>query len=541
MESAADFQRTSTPSHTAAGLNRHWDWIIVGSGFGGSVSALRLAEKGYSVLVLEKGRRFRSQDFARSNWNLRRWLWLPGLGCRGILNMSFFRHMTVLSGVGVGGGSLVYANTLPTPRDAFFSAPEWSHLASWKEELAPHYQTALRMLGAAEVPFSTPADDALAQVAQDLGRSEHHQPTRVGVWFGERGKTVPDPYFDGKGPPRTGCTRCGACMVGCRVGAKNTLDHNYLHLAEGLGVSVLADTEVTAVRQPDVDGLFSVEARQCLGYLRHRKLRLTASRVVLAGGVLGTVPLLLRMAEDSNGLPRLSPQVGCSVRTNCESLTGVQTLNGQANHSQGVAIGSILHLDDQTHLEPVRFPAGSGFFRLLMAPHASGDAIWHRLAKLALQLIRHPWAWFRVYFTGDWAKRSVILLYMRSHPDTLQLRLSGMGKLRSVVGEGPAPTGNMPEADHLGERMAQKLEGVTGALVTQTLLGTPTTAHILGGCAMGSRPEEGVINARHEVWGHAGLFVVDGSAVSANLGVNPALTITALAERAMSKVPNKSA
>ena len=515
----------------------HYDWIVVGSGFGGSVSALRLAQKGYSVLVLEQGRRFRDQDFAKSNWNLRRWLWLPWLGCRGILRMTFFRHMTVLSGVGVGGGSLVYANTLPTPGDSFFDSASWSSLADWKRELAPHYATALKMLGATSVPFSTPADEALGAVAKDLDLEDQHHPARVSVWFGEEGVTVPDPYFDGEGPERTGCIRCGACMVGCRHGAKNSLTFNYLYMAEKLGVRVDADTRVTAVHQPQEGGGITVEARTRRPFGLPRRRKIQADRVVLAGGVLGTLPLLLSMGKNKGGLPRLSQHLGHSVRTNCESLTGVQTLDMSVDHSKGVAIGSILHLDGGTHLETVRYPSGSGFFRLMLGPMGLGKNMLTRGADMLRRLLRSPVRWFRIYTVADWARSTVILLYMKSHAETLTLKLGRLGGLRSMSNDGPGPTADMPEADDLGRRMGEKLDGEVGTLFTQSLLGKPTTAHILGGCAMGATAQDGVIDSSHRLFGHPEIMVVDGSAISANPGVNPSLTITALAERAMEQVP----
>ncbi len=542
---------------------KHYDWIVIGSGFGGSVSALRLAEKGYSVLVLEQGQKFQKDDFARSNWNLRRWMWRPRLGLRGIFRMSFFRHVTVLSGVGVGGGSLVYANTLPSPQDAFYQAPAWADLADWKTELAPHYRTALQMLGATTVPFQTPADVALQDVAAEIGRSDQLQPARVAVWFGDEGETVADPYFDGRGPERTGCTRCGACMVGCRVGAKNTLDRNYLYLAQQLGVEVMADTQVTAVRSKsswdagycgdrsgdgggggcsEGDGeneTTLVEAVQRIGPLRKKRRRFTADRVVFAGGVLGSVDLLLRMQKDADGLPNLSPQLGTRVRTNSESLLGISTLD-PTDHSEGVAIGSVLHVDDNTSLETVRYPAGSGLFRLLMAPHADGKNSLHRLLGVGGKLFRRPWRWLRAYAVRDWAKRTVILLYMRCDEETMRLRRGRLGGLQTQIAKGGGPTAYMPGASKLARMMAQRLGGVVGCLLPETLFARPTTAHILGGCVMGKDSETGVIDANHQLHGYPQHLVIDGSAVSANPGVNPSLTITALAERAMSKVPAKA-
>ena len=324
-------------------MKNHWDWIVVGSGFGGSISALRLAEKGYSVLVLEKGGRFGSKDFPRTNWNLKRWLWAPAVGFRGSFKMTFLKHLTSLSGVGVGGGSLIYANTLPTPSDEFFRAPDWGHLADWKEELAPHYDTARRMLGATEYPHRTPADEAMGAVAADLGRSGYFHPTKVAVFFGEPDQTVPDPYFGGDGPARTGCNQCGGCMTGCRYGAKNTLDLNYLWLAEGLGVEVRADSEVSWI-QPldDGSGGFRVTVRESSSAFRRRTRDFTADRVILAAGVLGTVELLLRLKGKESGLPKLSPGVGDRVRTNSEVLVAVTTERRELGLSEGIGITSII-------------------------------------------------------------------------------------------------------------------------------------------------------------------------------------------------------
>ena len=523
----------------------HYDWIVIGSGFGGSVSALRLAQKGYSVLVLEQGKEYAAKDFAKSNWNLKRWMWRPSLGMRGIFRMTFFRHVTVLSGVGVGGGSLVYANTLPSPQDAFYSAPGWGELTDWKSELAPHYQTALQMLGANEVPFETRSDQALKEVAEEIGRGDEFRPARVAVWFGEEGVTVPDPYFDGEGPDRTGCTRCGACMVGCREGAKNTLDRNYLYLARKLGVEVLSETTVTAVRPGSAaaDGEkaaspTTVEAVQRLGFLRKKQLRFTADRVVFAGGVLGSVDLLLKMKADANGMPDLSDRLGERVRTNSESLLGVSAL-GEEDHSKGVAIGGVLHVDQRTSLETVRFPAGSGLFRLLMAPHGMGSKAWKRMVSVILQLASRPLRWLRAYAVRDWAKQTVILLYMQSEEETMRLRRSRLSGMQTEVQSGRGPTAFMPGAADLSRRMAARLGGVVGCLLPETLFSRPTTAHILGGCAMGTCASSGVIDVDHKLFGYPQHLVIDGSAVSANPGVNPSLTITAMAERAMSKVPPK--
>jgi cholesterol oxidase len=511
------------------------DFAIVGSGFGGSVSALRLAEKGHRVAVLEKGRRFRPEDFPPSNWRVRRWLWMPRLGLRGPFKMTFLRHLTAVSGVGVGGGSLVYANTLPTPKDAFFQAPTWAHLADWRAELAPHYETALRMLGATENPHLGPADEAIRDVGRELGREAGFAPVRVAVHFGTPGETVPDPYFGGEGPERTGCTLCGGCMIGCRHGAKNTLDRNYLWLAERRGARVHADTEVTWVR-PLAGGGYELEAREG-AFGRRRRVTFRARNVIFAGGVLGTIPLLLRLRASPDGLPRLSPRLGSGVRTNSEALIGVTTLRKDLDVSRGLAITSILHTDAHSHLEPVRYPAGSGFFRLLMAPLVSGESAAARFVRTFAAVARRPLAHLRAWLVRDWARSTLILLFMRTLEGTMRLRLAGGGRLASALADGPAPTANMPEAADLAGRVERRIGGVAFTLATETLVGTPTTAHILGGACMGATPEEGVVDARHRVFGYEGLWVVDGSAVSANPGVNPSLTIAALAERAMTFVP----
>lgn len=524
----------------------HWDFIIIGSGFGGSVSALRLVEKGYRVLLLEKGKRFQPKDFAKNNWDLKRWMWMPGMGMHGIFQMSFLQHVTVMHGVGVGGGSLVYANTLPVPKDDFFEADSWGHLAEWKDELAPHYATAKKMLGAATNPRETTADKVLKQIAKDIGREDAFHMTDVAVHFGPPGKTVPDPYFDGEGPERVGCTFCGACMTGCRVGAKNTLDRNYLYLAEKKGLTLLAETEVTAVRPRDGGG-YRVEAARSLGPLR-RSVQFTAERVIFAGGVMGTMPLLLAMRADQKALPRLSERLGTAVRTNSESLIGVIAPDHEEALSKGVAITSILHTDDHSHIEPVRYGNGSGFFRTMVLPAAQGQKPADRLKAMIQSFLKQPKRWAKAFITEDFARQSQVMLYMRTLEGTLNVRLgrsvlTGFRKGLVTELEDPdnAPQANIPEALELAERFAEKVGGVTATLLTETILGVPSTAHILGGACMGTSAADGVINHRHEVFGYPGLYVIDGSAVSANPGVNPSLTITALAERAMTFIPPKSA
>ncbi len=520
----------------------HYDWVIVGSGFGGSVSAHRLTEKGYKVLVIEKGRRFQPEDFPKTNWDLKRWMWNPALGLKGIFKMSFLKHMTVLHGVGVGGGSLVYANTLPTPKTEFFRSGSWASLADWETELAPHYRTAKTMLGATPNPVMTKGDHVMKEIAKDMGREEHFHPTEVAVFFGDPNKKVPDPYFGGEGPDRVGCNFCGACMTGCRVGAKNTLDKNYLYLAEKRGAEVVPETEVTAIR-PLEGGGYRIETKATFG---KDTGEVTADRVILAGGVMGTMPLLLKMKEDPAGLPELSDRVGDFVRSNSEALFGVLSPEKNINFSKGVAITSILHTDEHSHIEPVRYGAGSGFFRTLLAPHAPGPTVLSRIWGAIKAFSRQPIRWLRALFVRDLAKQSQVLLYMRSIEGTLRMRLGRdlrTGFRRGLVTEvddpAQAPSAFMEEATELAEKFAEKVKGVPTTLMTETLLGVPSTAHILGGACMGASPETGVIDAKHEVFNYPGLYVIDGSAISANPGVNPSLTITTLAERAMSLIPSK--
>ncbi len=523
-----------------------FDFVVIGSGFGGSVSALRLAEKGYTVKVLEQGRRFQAHDFPKTNWNIKRWLWLPQLNFLGPFKMSLFRNVTVYSGVGVGGGSLIYANTLPVPKDGFFQAPSWTHLADWKNQLLPHYETAKRMLGVATNKHFTLTDKVMEEIAGEINCKDKFEAVDVGIYFGEPGKTVADPYFKGEGPKRTGCTYCGACMTGCRYGAKNTLDKNYLYLAEKKGAEIQADSQVTKV-QPLAAGGYRLTIRRRLGWIRYRTEYIHAQKLVFAGGVLGSVELLLKMRQDPQGLPKLSNTLGQFVRTNNESIIGVVTSDAKYDFSKGIAISSIIHTDEHSHFEPVRYGKGSGFFRLLMAPHGPGTTVWSRGLAMTSNFAAEPLRWMKVITKSDFSKQTQILLYMQSLDSTLSFtmkRRPWLGfrqSLGSSLGvDGKKPLAFMDDATRLAKQFASKVDGILANVFTESLFGIASTAHILGGCCMGKDANDGVIDHQHRVFGYDGLYVVDGSAVSANPGVNPSLTITALAERAMGFIPEKS-
>lgn len=510
----------------------HYDYIIIGSGFGGSVSALRLSEKGYKVLVIEKGKRFEADDFPKTNWNLKRWLWLPTLHFFGFFKITFFRHVSILSGV--GGGSLVYANTLPIPQKKFFEAKSWAHLNNWEEELNPFYKTAKEMLGVVKNPHLAFGDKALEQLAQDINKENQYEATDVAVYFGESDKLVSDPYFEGDGPDRSGCNYCGGCMVGCRYNAKNTLDKNYLYFAEKNGVEIYEEAEVDDVEpmgeqnKPKYKVSWKSSTR-----LFKSKGSFTCNGIVFAGGVLGTVPLLLKLKETS--LPKISKMVGRGIRTNSESLLGVTSTDSNKEFSKGIAIGSILHTDDFSHIEPVRYPSGSGFWRLLMAPMLDGKNWAIRLIKIIIEILTHPIKWMKLFFVKDWAKQTQILLFMQTINSTLSFK-RGWFRMKTKLEMGKAPTAFIHEARELVKKYAKIVDGEPVALLSETVVGIPTTAHILGGAVMGKDANEGVINKDNKVFGYENMFVCDGSAISANPGVNPSLTITAIAERAMSKI-----
>ena len=515
-----------------------YDVVVVGSGFGGAVSALRLAEKGYSVLVLEAGRRFADDEFALTSWDLRRWLWAPRLGCFGIQRIHRLPDVTVLAGAGVGGGSLVYANTLYRPDEAFYDDPQWRDVADWRAELAPAYDLASRMLGVTPNPTMTPADTAMKAVAEDLGVGHTFTLTPVGVFFGERpGVEVADPYFGGTGPRRTGCLQCGECMTGCRHGAKNTLVKNYLWFAERLGVTVRPLTTVTGLREV-AGGWEVVTVRSGAWWPARTRTTVRATEVVLAAGTYGTQRLLHRM-RDSGRLPRLSPRLGELTRTNSESLVGATSRRRDVDFTAGVAITSSFRPTPDTHVEPVRYGHGSNAMGLLSVTLTDGGGPRPRWVSWLGDQVRHPGPALRSLSVRRWSERTVIGLVMQSVDNSIVLsgrRRLGRWTLTSRPGHGvPSPTW-IPAANDVVRRLAQVIGGDPGGNAAD-LLGSTMTAHFLGGCPIGADDTRGVVDGWHRVFGHPGLHVVDGAAVSANLGANPSLTITAQAERAMSFWP----
>ncbi len=518
-----------------------YDFVVIGSGFGGSVSALRLAEKGYRVGVLEMGKRFRPEDFARTNWNVRKYLWMPRLGCHGIQQITLLRDVLVFHGAGVGGGSLVYANTLLAPPDRVFADPRWPSDEDWKAKLAPHYETARFMLGVTESERTFVADDLLRQaVDEETGRGDTFTRHTVGVYFGQPEVTVPDPFFGGEGPPRTGCTLCGECMTGCRHGGKNTLDRNYLYLAEKRGCVVHPETRVTDIR-PLEGGGYEVRTVRSTSLLRRRPRVFRAAGVVVSASPLGTVKLLLE-CKARGSLPRLSEQLGNYVRTNSEVLVGATARDDAVDYSRGTAITSGVFPDESTHVEIVRYGKGQDFMALMVTYLTGGGAPWPRWLRWLGNMFRHPVRFLRSHWPFGWARRTAILLVMQPISNFMRLTLRRRPWGSSLVSHLPRaerPPTYMPLANRLAARMAEKMGGTPGSLLLEVLGNTSSTAHILGGATMGRSPAEGVCDAQGRVFGYEGLYVADGSLVPANLGVNPSLTIAALSEHVMSGIPER--
>lgn len=522
------------------------DWLIVGSGFGGSVSALRLAEKGYSVRVVEAGRRFEDKDFAESTWQLGRYLWAPLIGLRGILRLTPFRDVFVACGAGVGGGSIVYANTLYRAKPEYFSNPQWSGLADWEQELDQPYATAEKMLGVNTVPFESPGDDVLLRYAKSIDVEGTFRRTPVAVYFGEAGKTVPDPFFDGEGPERTGCTRCGACMVGCRVGAKNTLLKNYLWFAEKAGAEIVPDTRVFDVRPLGAgDGSDGYEIHtRSPGLFGGTKRAIKARGVVFAAGALGTNQLLAD-CKHRGSLINVSNQLGKLVRTNSESILAVTLPDDSLKIWNSVAISSSIHTDPDTHIEAVTYGEKGDIMSLLFTLLTGNGSRWTRVFGLLGNIARHPVNFLKTTWPFGWSRKTIVLLVMQSLDNAMAFRAksrwfgTGVRLTTEQDSEKPNPT-YIDAANKAAEWIAMNTGGVAQSGTLEATANIPTTAHILGGAVVGKDAHSGVVDSEHRVFGYKNMMVCDGSSVPANPGVNPSLTITAMTERAMSRVPAKS-
>ena len=523
-----------------------YDWLIVGSGFGGSVSALRLAEKGYRVGVLEQGRRFRDEDYAASTWQLRRWLWAPALGLRGIFRMTPFKDAFIASGTAVGGGSTVYANTLYRASPEFFANPQWNGLEDWHRVLGPHYDTAERMLGVKEVPQGSDGQDLLREVGREFGVEHTFRRTPVGVYFGRPGHEVPDPYFGGDGPPRKGCTFCGACMVGCREGAKNTLLKNYLWFAERRGAEILPEREVVDIRPigaADGSEGYVVTTQHPGAWFRKRRRSFTTRGIVMSAGALGTNRLLAR-CRLSGSLPRVSDRLGQLVRTNSESILAVTLPEGIARPWNDVAISSSIHPRPDTHIEFVTY-GRKGDAMALLFTLLTGDG--SRLTRPLLWLgnvLRHPLTFLKTLWPAGWSERTVIFLVMQTLDNAISFRarrglFGGVSLSTEQDPEKPNPT-FIEAGNRAAEWLAQKTGGIAQSMVLEAWANIPTTAHILGGAVIGRDAASGVVDSRSRLFGYANFLVCDGSTVPANPGVNPSLTITAMSEHAMSHVAAKA-
>jgi cholesterol oxidase len=525
-----------------------YDWIVVGSGFGGSVSALRLAEKGYRVAVVECGRRYRDEDFAKSTWDLRRFLWAPALGLRGILRMTTFKDIFIASGSGVGGGSLVYANTLYRAKPAFFANPQWPGPEDWSQVLAPHYATAERMLGSQAVPYESDGQKLLKDMATAFGVPETFVRTSCAVYFGTPGETVADPYFGGEGPSRTGCMRCGACMVGCRVGAKNTLVKNYLWFAERKGAAILPEREVTDIRPigaADGSQGYAVETVRPGAWLRRQQRTLTARGVVIAAGALGTGKLLAS-CKLRGSLPGISDRLGHLVRTNSESLLAVTLPDDRLAPWNDVAISASIHPRPDTHVEFVTYGRHGDFMSNLSTLLTGEGTRLTRPFMLLANILRHPIHFAKVTWPFGWGRRTLIILVMQTLDNAIRFRarpaLFGRGVRLTTQQDAGKPN---PTYIETGNRaalwLAKRTGGIAQSMTLEALANIPSTAHILGGAVMGRDATAGVVDSRNRVFGYENLLVCDGSTVPANPGVNPSLTITAIAEHAMSHVPARGA
>ena len=534
--------------------SRDFDLIVIGSGFGGSVSAHRLTEKGYRVAVIEMGRRWTPANLPRRNWLLWRWIWRPRLALRGFFNIKLFRHVLILHGCAVGGGSITYANTLLIPKDSIWENGSWAGLADWKTEMPRHYETAVRMLGVSENRILGPADHILKRAADAAGAGHTFYRTQVAVFQppeGEAGgKVYPDPYFGGEGPERATCIGCGGCMVGCRHNAKNSLDKNYLYLAEKHGARVFAETRVVGVKplngRTDGSDGYEVLTEKSTSWLGRQGRRFTCRGLVFAASALGTTDLLFRMKENGS-LPAISEQLGNRVRTNAESLIGVRVPGSPEDLSKGIAIGSGFYLDEHTHIEATRYPKGSDAMALLSTLLTGGRPGWSRIllwaGNLTRSLLRHPWKTLRCLQPFGWASESLILLVMQTLDGHIDMRLTRPWYWpfhKVLVSRGKGIPTFIPQANEFARKIANMIGGTPMSMITEILFNIPGTAHILGGCPMSGSVADGVVDHRNRVFGYKNMYVCDGSVLAANLGVNPSLTICAITERAMSYLPPAS-
>jgi len=519
--------------------DKSFDVLVIGSGFGGSVSALRLTEKGYKVGVLEAGRRFEDKDFPKTSWRLSRFLYFPRLGLRGIQRIHALPDVLILCGAGVGGGSLVYANTLYIPPDTYFNDKQWAGITNWKEELLPWYDQASRMLGVAENPYFSPSDQAMKEVAIEMGVGHTFKMAPLGVYFGEGpGVEKADPYFGGVGPTRYGCMQCGGCMTGCRHGAKNTLPKNYLGLAEKAGAKVFPERTVVKIEE-QANGSWKVYTRQSSAWFGRKKVFL-ADQVIVAAGTYNTQKLLHKMKRDGV-LPKLSDFLGKLSRTNSEALTGAIMPNTDIDYSKGSAITSSFFPDEHTHVEPVRYGIGSNSMGLLQTIMTDGETGKIRRRAWVKSLAKNPGLIRKILDVRKWSQRSVIALVMQNVDSSVKVfgKRSIFGWRLSSVNDSDKPNATyIPAANEVVRRIAKNRGGIAGGTLGD-LIDAPFTAHFVGGCVIGSNSQSGVIDPYHRVWNYPTLHVVDGSSVTANLGVNPSLTITAQAERALSMWPNK--
>ncbi len=522
-------------------MSEIYDFVIIGSGFGGSVSAMRLTQKGYKVAMIEKGKAHTNSEFPKSNWDVKKYLWAPLLNCYGIQKITFLKKLMLLHGVGVGGGSLVYANVLMQPEDKIFESSLWPKHLNWVNELKRHYETAKKMLGVTVNPHLAENDLAIKRLGEEMGVANTFHPTEVGIFFGEPDKLIPDPFFNGDGPDRKACVYCGSCMIGCPNGAKNTLDKNYLYFARKFGVKIFSELEVTRVIPQD-NKQYEVETVRSTTYFRKDGPTFRAKKVIFAGGVLGTVELLLKNRDVYKTLPKLSARIGLDVRSNGESLLGATSFDMKRDFSKGIAIGAAIHPDEHTKIEGVRYPRGSDLLRFLAVPLTGEGNMFVRPVKMVFNLILGLPKYLRLLFIRDWAKSTVILLVMQSIESKINLKLKRsffnlwQNKIMGDSSSDKIPS-FLPVAQTAAKILGKAIGGVSQNISSEVILETPASAHILGGALIGNSDQDGVVDSNHKLFNYEGLYVCDGSVIPSNLAVNPSLTVTALSERFSEQFP----